>query len=186
MTCDLFFSVWSGGCCVPKRSLLYHRDYTFFIIKHRTCHSALHLLIIHAIMRYFYTIILFLLHTLIIVKALGSMHILRNQHFPNSWPPSPYKKSIFMHWRKWVTDCDLVLKINKLIHALEKTGHKLWPGLKNQLINSKISKKKFGDPGHCIRIHIPTKNLENMHLRANFDSKKSKLIGQEGRVNSRQ
>ena len=35
------------------------------------------------------------------------------------------KKSIFMHWRKWVTNCDLVLKINKLIHALEKTGHNL-------------------------------------------------------------
>ena len=125
LPCDLVAAVR------PNRSLLYHRDCTFFIIKHRTCHSALHLLIIHAIMRYFYTIILFLLHTLIIVKALGSMHILRNQHFPNSWPPSPYKKSIFMHWRKWVTDCDLVLKINKLIHALEKTGHELWPGLKN-------------------------------------------------------
>ena len=27
-----------------------------------------------------------------------------------------------MHWRKWVTHCDLVLKINELIHALEKTG----------------------------------------------------------------
>ena len=128
--CDPVFAVRSGLCRVIY-SLLYHRGCTFFIIKHRTCHSALHLLIIHAIMRYFYTIILFLLHTLIIVKALGSMHILRNQHFPNSWPPSPYKKSIFMHWRKWVTDCDLVLKINKLIHALEKTGHELWPGLKN-------------------------------------------------------
>ena len=76
-------------------------------------------------MRYFYTIILFLLHTWIIIKALGSMHILRNQHYPNSGPPSPYKKSIFMHWRKWVMNCDLVLKINKLIHALEKTGHEL-------------------------------------------------------------
>ena len=53
------------------------------------------------------------------------MHILRNQHYPNSGPPSPYKKSIFMHWRKWVMNCDLVLKINKLIHALEKTGHEL-------------------------------------------------------------
>ena len=28
-------------------------------------------------------------------------------------------------------NCDLVLKINKLIHALEKTGHELWPGLEN-------------------------------------------------------
>ena len=36
---------------------------TFFMIKHRTCHSALHLLLIHAFMRYFYTIILFLSHT---------------------------------------------------------------------------------------------------------------------------
>ena len=62
-------------------------------------------------MRYFYTIILFLLHTLIMIKALGSMHILRNQHFPIFWPPSPYKKSIFMHWRKQVTNFDLLLKI---------------------------------------------------------------------------
>ena len=79
-------------------------------------------------MRYFNTIILFLLHTLIMIKALGSMHILRNQHFPNSGPPLHtvrVKKSIFMHWGKWVMNCDLVLKINKLIHALEKTGHEL-------------------------------------------------------------
>ena len=77
-------------------------------------------------MRYFYTIILFLLHTLIMIKALGSMHKLRNQHFPNSGTPLHtvrVKKSIFMHSRKWVMNCDLVLKINKLIHALEKTGH---------------------------------------------------------------
>ena len=80
-------------------------------------------------MRYFYTIILFLLHTLIMIKALGSMHILRNQHFPNSGPPPLHtvrvKKSIFMNWRKWVMNCDLVLKINKLIHALEKAGNEL-------------------------------------------------------------
>ena len=80
LPCDLVAAVR------PNRTLLYHRDCTFFILKHRTCHSALHLLIIHAIMRYFYTIILFLLQTLIIIKALGSMHILRNQHFSLGQP----------------------------------------------------------------------------------------------------
>ena len=123
--CDLVAAVR------PNRSLLYHdhRDCTFFIITHRACHSALHLLLIHSVMRYFYTIILFLLHTLITINALGSMHILRNQHLPNSGPPPLHtvrvKKSIFMHWRKWVTNCDLLLKINKLIYALEKTSHEL-------------------------------------------------------------
>ena len=53
------------------------------------------------------------------------MQILRNQHFRNSGPYSPYKKNIFVHWGKWVTNCDLVLKIKKLIHALEKRGHEL-------------------------------------------------------------
>ena len=55
-------------------------------------------------MRYFYTIILFLLHTLIMIKALGSMHILRNQHFPSSGPPSPYSDSQKEHFHApyWV------------------------------------------------------------------------------------
>ena len=65
-------------------------------------------------MRYFYTIILFLLHTLIMIKALGSMHILRNQHFPNSGPPSPYRESQKEHF-----------------HALEEMGQELWPGFEN-------------------------------------------------------
>ena len=43
-------------------------------------------------MRYFYTIILFLLHTLIIIKALGSIHILRNQKFPILDPLSIQKE----------------------------------------------------------------------------------------------
>ena len=54
---------------------------------------------------------LFLLHTLIMIKALGSMHILRNQH---SGPPSPYSESQKEHF-----------------HALEKMGHELRPGFEN-------------------------------------------------------
>ena len=71
--------------------------------------------IIHAITRYFYTIIFFLLHTL---KALGSRQLLRNQRFSNLGTYLRFfsctvivKKSIFMHWRKWVTNCYPVLKI---------------------------------------------------------------------------
>ena len=83
-------------------------------------------------MTYLYTIILFLLHTLITIEALGSMDILRNQHFSYFGTNLRFfsctvsvKKSIYMHWRKWVTNCDLVLKINKFIHSQEKTGHEL-------------------------------------------------------------
>ena len=45
---------------------------------------------------------------LVMIKALGSMHILRNQHFPNSGPPSPYSESQKEHF-----------------HALEEMGHEL-------------------------------------------------------------
>ena len=89
----------------PNRILLYHSMVcTYFFIKYRTCHSAIHFLIIHAIMKYFHTIIKFLLHTLIIINALGSMHILCNQYFPNSGPPFLQKEHF---------------------HALEKMGQKL-------------------------------------------------------------
>ena len=58
-----------------------------------------------------------------------------------------------MHWRKGVTNCDLVFKIGISIHALEKTGHDLLTGLENELMDSKI-KKEMVTQVKCFIFHI--------------------------------
>ena len=52
---------------------------------------------------------------------------------------------------------------SKIIIAQEKTGHKLWPGLKNKLINSNVWEKTLGDPGHGVCVHMLNIN-KNMNI----------------------